>query len=737
MSKKSECVKVAVRCRPISGQEKIDNRKVIVKMNQKRGEIQIENVKHDGGDEDKRYTFDIVLPPEVHQQEVYDLCAYPIVEGILEGYNGTIFAYGQTGTGKSHTMSGKNDPQDLQGITPRSFRHIFKAVQGTPNVQFLVRCSYIELYNEEVRDLLSSQYGKKLELREKPDTGVYIKDLSSYTVSNPDDMQRKLDEGHSNRHVGETKMNRESSRSHSIFITTVEMMDVGLDGKPHVRVGKLNLVDLAGSERQRKTEAQGDRLKEAININQSLTTLGNVISALVDGKSKHVPYRDSKLTRLLQDSLGGNTKTVMIANIGPVDYNFDETMSTLRYANRAKNIKNKPKINEDPKDAQIREYQEELQLLKQQLAQRLGGKIMADGSIKKVIEREKVVDDGGEKIKEMEQKITQEKSELQRNIQEERRKIEQEHNLAREQKAQLLKKLKEEEEAQNKFQNEQQEILRKIQQMDKMLMHGDELKRKERENEKLLMKKRQEKEELEQQERRRAEELAKQEEMDYDMILKSSSIKEEVEAKNAKINQLQQKIKQLKEDRQEIEDYRVRQKDELIDENRDIIRELKLFNLIIDHFVPQEEVKKLENRLEYSEEIDDWVVKQTDEVKVQRPGSSIGLKKPMCEFARMAVSFGDANPRFRHDNILTLDLDLPEGTTEDFTGEPSAKLQETIKIALNEDMEEMSQIANEKMPNVYIENPDQIKKEDAVNNQTKKRIQSAKGKRPMSGRRPV
>merc|ERR1719359_2243054 len=162
-------------------------------------------------------------------------------------------------------------------------------------------------------------------------------------------------------------MNAESSRSHSIFLLTIEKCKIGEDGDGHIRVGKLNMVDLAGSERQSKTGATGERLKEATKINLSLSALGNVISALVDGKSSHIPYRDSKLTRLLQDSLGGNTKTVMVANCGPADYNFDETLSTLRYAYRAKSIKNKPRINEDPKDAMIREFQEEILRLKAEL----------------------------------------------------------------------------------------------------------------------------------------------------------------------------------------------------------------------------------------------------------------------------------------------------------------------------------------------------------------------------------
>ncbi|KAF0702900.1 hypothetical protein AaE_015644 [Aphanomyces astaci] len=182
--------------------------------------------------------------------------------------------------------------------------------------------------------------------------------------------------GFKNRTVGATLMNEGSSRSHSIFTIVVEVSEK-VNGEDRFRAGKvrlqfLNLVDLAGSERQSKTGATGARLKEGCKINLSLSALGNVISALVDGKGKHIPYRDSKLTRLLQDSLGGNTKTVMVAAISPADYNFEETLSTLRYANRAKNIKNKPTVNEDPKDAKLREYKAEIELLKQMLAQQKG-----------------------------------------------------------------------------------------------------------------------------------------------------------------------------------------------------------------------------------------------------------------------------------------------------------------------------------------------------------------------------
>lgn len=230
-------------------------------------------------------------------------------------------------------------------------------------MKFLIHCSYLEIYNEEVRDLLGADKNQKLEIKEHAERGVYVAGLSMHVCHDVKSCHELMDKGFNNRHVGATLMNKDSSRSHSIFTVYVEgMMENG-----SIRTGKLNLVDLAGSERQSKTGATGDRFKEATKINLSLSALGNVISALVDGKSKHIPYRDSKLTRLLQDSLGGNTKTIMIACVSPSDNNYDETLSTLRYANRAKNIKNKPKINEDPKDALLREYQQEIERLKAML----------------------------------------------------------------------------------------------------------------------------------------------------------------------------------------------------------------------------------------------------------------------------------------------------------------------------------------------------------------------------------
>ncbi|XP_059138921.1 kinesin-like protein KIF17 isoform X2 [Physella acuta] len=363
----AECVKVIVRCRPMNQRELGLNCHCVITMDTPKGQCSIIN-SVDSKAPPKMFTFDGAYGTDSTTEQIYGDIAYPLVEGVIEGYNGTIFAYGQTGCGKSFSMQGITDPPTQKGIIPRAFAHIFESISIKQGVKFLIHASYLEIYNEEIRDLLGKDVKAKLELKEHPEKGVYVNGLSMHPVHNVAECERIMNRGWQNRSTGATLMNADSSRSHSIFSINMEMITQDEEGEDHIRAGKLNLVDLAGSERQGKTGATGDRLKEATKINLSLSALGNVISALVDGKSKHIPYRDSKLTRLLQDSLGGNTKTMMVACLSPADNNYEESLSTLRYANRAKNIKNKPKINEDPKDALLRQYQEEIEKLKAMLA---------------------------------------------------------------------------------------------------------------------------------------------------------------------------------------------------------------------------------------------------------------------------------------------------------------------------------------------------------------------------------
>jgi hypothetical protein len=367
----NECITVVVRCRPMNKKENDEKRSGIIEVDLDNRQVGIKNP--DTPNEPPKYfTYDATYDANAQQKVFYEESCFSIIESTLEGFNSTIFAYGQTGCGKSFTMQGPSTTdENMRGVIPNSFFHIFQFVKSTKNIEFLIRCSYLELYNEEVRDLLvdpkTTGKADKCELREDPNKGVYVNGLTDVVVETPEDLHKMLDKGLTNRTTASTLMNAESSRSHSIFTIIVEMSTKDeTTGKEMLRVGKLNLVDLAGSERAKKTGATDKTLKEGIKINLSLSVLGNVISSLAEG-AKFIPYRDSKLTRLLQDSLGGNTKTMMVAAISPADYNYEETLSTLRYANRAKNIKNKPKINEDPKDTMIREFKAEIDRLKKLL----------------------------------------------------------------------------------------------------------------------------------------------------------------------------------------------------------------------------------------------------------------------------------------------------------------------------------------------------------------------------------
>ncbi|KAJ3132845.1 hypothetical protein HK100_004901 [Physocladia obscura] len=260
----------------------------------------------------------------------------------MKGYNGTIFAYGQTGSGKTHTMMGDMESEEWKGLTPRLVETIFSTIfKAPPNMEFTVKVSYMEIYMEKIRDLLNPA-NDNLPVNEDKQKGVYVKGLLEVFVGSIEEVYDVMKRGQEARIVASTNMNAESSRSHSIFVMQIGLKNL-TDGS--TRTGKLYLVDLAGSEKIGKTGATGQTLEEAKKINKSLSALGMVINALTDGKSAHIPYRDSKLTRILQESLGGNSRTTLIINASPSSFNESETLSTLRFGMRAKSIKNKAKIN--------------------------------------------------------------------------------------------------------------------------------------------------------------------------------------------------------------------------------------------------------------------------------------------------------------------------------------------------------------------------------------------------------
>ena len=278
------------------------------------------------------------------QQEIYDYSSKELVESVLEGFNATIFAYGQTSSGKTYTMEGDLDNPEKEGIVPRMIRHVFHNILiSNGDIEFIVKMSMIEIYMEKIHDLIDLNKSN-LAIRETKEKEIYIEDLSEHYVSNEEDLLNLVKLGSDNRTVHSTNMNQYSSRSHTIVILTIHQKNTKtLEAKK----GKLYLVDLAGSEKISKTGSTGLTLEEGKIINKSLSTLGMVINALTDGKSSHIPYRESKLTRVLQESLGGNAKTCLIITCSPSQYNESETLSTLRFGTRAKKIKNKPKINKE------------------------------------------------------------------------------------------------------------------------------------------------------------------------------------------------------------------------------------------------------------------------------------------------------------------------------------------------------------------------------------------------------
>ncbi|KAF2690047.1 kinesin-domain-containing protein [Lentithecium fluviatile CBS 122367] len=298
------------------------------------------------------FTFDRVFDMASRQVDVFDYSIRPTVDDILNGYNGTVFAYGQTGAGKSYTMMGTSiDDEAGKGIIPRIVEQIFASILASPsNIEYTVRVSYMEIYMERIRDLLVPQ-NDNLPVHEEKNKGVYVKGLLEVYVASVEEVFEVMRRGGDARAVASTNMNAESSRSHSIFVITVTQKNVETGS---MKSGQLFLVDLAGSEKVGKTGASGQTLEEAKKINKSLSALGMVINSLTDGKSSHIPYRDSKLTRILQESLGGNSRTTLIINCSPSSYNDAETLSTLRFGMRAKSIKNKAKVNAELSPAELK-----------------------------------------------------------------------------------------------------------------------------------------------------------------------------------------------------------------------------------------------------------------------------------------------------------------------------------------------------------------------------------------------
>ncbi|KAL9191567.1 hypothetical protein ACHAXT_001273 [Thalassiosira profunda] len=664
MPKKSESIKVVFRVRPLNSKEKQQRRKIATIAHEKLGVIEIRNPSPDcDADASKTFTFDAVFSEKSSQRHIYDVCAAPVVKSVLEGFNGTVFCYGQTGAGKTHTLEGAGDEPSLRGITPNAFEHIFDTVAlASTTDKYLVRASYFEIYNEEIRDLLSDKPQQSLELKESTDTGVYVKNLKSVVVKSVSEINAVFDKGKKNRSVGATLMNAGSSRSHSIFSIVVECCSTDENQEEHIRVGKLNLVDLAGSERQSKTGATGDRLKEATKINLSLSALGNVISALVDGRSTHIPYRDSKLTRILQDSLGGNTKTVMCANAGPADCNYDESLSTLRYASRAKKIKNRPVINEDPKDAMLREYQEEIARLKERLTQMPTSPTPPVMAVSDA-DRETILEECRSKAtKESEEVLAQTEAQMQR--------LKLNHEQTAEERAALKKRLKAEKKARKDTENHRLELEKQLEEMEKQLMIGGEIANTAAKQEAALRKANQELIAKKESELALTRQMEEQEGEKLHLEEQYSSLAEEAAAKTRKLKKIWRKYQQSKEELKDLEHEHLSEKEELLETIRELTKQLKLKEFVISNFIPPKYsllYDDVENggRAVWDDAEENWTLpplKHRGAQLRERTMTSQSLHRPEAEHARRRRE-EDPNPRWRTENIVDLDIVMPHRST--------------------------------------------------------------------------
>lgn len=364
------------KCRPLSEKEISDKCSMSVQVASDKEIIVYERSQEKVA---KKFTFDRVFGPASSQVDVYKTVVSPLLKEVLAGYNCTVFAYGQTGTGKTYTMEGDRvenpnlhwQSDTSAGMIPRCLSHLFDELQTLENQRYVVRVNFLELYNEELFDLLSPSGSDAAKIKLYEDTSkrgsVIIHGLEEVTVRNKTEVYKILEKGSERRQTAATLMNANSSRSHTVFSITIHTKENTDNGEELLKTAKLNLVDLAGSENVGKSGAVDKRARETRNINQSLLTLGRVITALVE-KAPHVPYRESKLTRLLQESLGGRTKTSIIATVSSAGSNVDETQSTLDYAHRAKHITNRPEINQKLyKRALLKEYTEELERLRKDL----------------------------------------------------------------------------------------------------------------------------------------------------------------------------------------------------------------------------------------------------------------------------------------------------------------------------------------------------------------------------------
>ncbi|XP_045473504.1 kinesin-like protein KIF3A [Harmonia axyridis] len=562
-----ENVKVYIRIRPLNENESLGNAKGTIEINKEEGTILLNNSEY--REFEKLFRFHQVFPEESSQMEIYHTVAAPIVDTVLKGYNGTIFAYGQTGSGKTYTMVGEHSPKELQGIIPHSFSQIFTQIASSVEQKsFVVTATFLEIYNEEIRDLLSVNTNKKLVIHDHKTHGSFVKNLSGFTVNSIEELKKLFIRGNKNRTTKSNTVNVSSSRSHAIFTIMIESKN----HKSNVTTfGKLNFVDLAGSERLSRTKVTGDMLKEASHINLSLSVLGNVISSLVDGKSSHIPYRNSKLTRLLQDSLGGNSKTAMVATLSLAEIDYDESVCTLRYASRVRYIKNYVSANKK-NDGLIASFEKQIQELQSRVQD-----IQDEQDIKKKKQYEL-------KMKATEKKRLQEELENTENI--------------------------------------KQELMSKIEKVkQKIIVGGVNLLDKVEEQHCLLKQSSSELIDLHQRNKDLEDILDEKNMMKLELKQNYSSLQEENEDLDRQILKIQEELKIYREEQEKQQSEHQFEMERRLEQNKALMQDLTLHNLVLQNMIPKRYKKRLEASIHYDVEVDEYRLKH-----IAHAGNNIARK---------------------------------------------------------------------------------------------------------------
>eukprot|EP01105_Mastigella_eilhardi_P027140 TRINITY_DN820_c0_g1_i8.p1 TRINITY_DN820_c0_g1~~TRINITY_DN820_c0_g1_i8.p1 ORF type:complete len:765 (+),score=215.67 TRINITY_DN820_c0_g1_i8:28-2295(+) len=684
----SERVRVVVRCRPMSSTEMDTKCKNCIVMNNEEGSVEISSP-----EKTKKFNFDAVYDWNSTQNEIYTESAAPIVNSIFDGYNGTIFAYGQTGSGKTWTMEGK-PTSELQGVMPNAFEHIFNKISlSQKSTQYLVRASYVEIYNEDVCDLLGDDHKKKLEVRQiftDGGTEFYPEGRREVDVENADQLTELLHKGSSVRHVGSHKLNQHSSRSHAIFTLILESSTPSPSpgGKPIVRQAVLNLVDLAGSEKQMKTGAEGERLKEGAKINKSLSALSKVISALTSTKENtHVPYRDSRLTKLLMHSLGGSCRTVMITNISPADYNFQESLTSLRYAERAKLIKNTPHMNTDPKNAKILEYQETIARLKEMLAKRAAGGMMSPPP-------------GVDISSAPELDIDSEKQLLEKEKQDEIAKITSEKSATVECVKTMRNDLKSSSRTVTKQMQEKEELMKQLQQLENKLggSGAQQLQNENQQQKALLQQHAIEIQAKEVEERKLRRQLKHQREKAELLVEKYSDLQKSKEIVTRKLKELKDGYLQAEQEIKDVQDEANTESEELRENISLQRKKLHLFTIIANSFINPDEVQRLIDRSVWDDENKRWTLKPI----LEAPPPADSEKR--LDSGRLSGRSGSGKHKVEAD-FLELELDTHDRITRDYQ-EPTTSLAPEVEATMKQlQQESASLISSEVLPSLGSQSP--------------------------------